>query len=112
MYRVEECSESLGKTRRRRDEVSGSRRDETLCAELARESVANPLERGRVSARGHQSGNIGVAYAVQRRFGFSRQPPAARTTNPVGDRLWKRPLANALCASETQKLAQRCRIGL
>ena len=47
--RHEEFLEPICEARRSRDEVPGARRDQPLGVQLDGESVANPLQRGRVA---------------------------------------------------------------
>ena len=69
---IPEMVAMIREARRGRDEVSGARCDEPLGAQLGGKSVANPLQCGRVAARGHEHGDPGLAKDVERRSRLSR----------------------------------------
>ena len=104
--------EALLKARCALHEVPGARHHDTLSLQLARQRIADPLERNRVPAGGHERWNLGVAQPLERRARLSWEPSAVSVPDAIGELLRQWAIGRQWTIGRVWVVEQRLVIGL
>jgi hypothetical protein len=110
--RDEEPLQPFRKSPRRRDEMSGARREQPLAVKSDGQGIADALDPRRMIARDDKRGDAGRANSLERGTGFAGKASALRATNAVGHSFRERSIVDTRRTSQAEEGPQHLRIGI